>query len=222
MRHTLFVLAVALASPGLPIHGQSMLDVLRDSRLAGILMSTTRGAVQGAGPYQEATGSLRGADVLLRFGGIGVRGRLLSGDLGSGDPGLIGDFMSREVALIVGPRAIALEGGLGERTATVGDSVPEFGTLRFGLRSEWGLARGAVRISFSGGVLLRGTISNINLAERAGKDAEVSVLVQPSHRVPLFVQVGYRYETLDEPSVLNGWVEEVEGVLFMVGLRGWR
>lgn len=202
---------------------QSLGQIVREAHITGVLVGSERTIV--AGPLRETTtgtGTLKGVDGVLRFGGIGLRGRMLSGDLSGLGTTAENEFTLQEVAVAFGPRIFAVEGGARRRTGFPGDTSDKVSQLRADIRSEWTLTGGSVLVTLTAGIIANGTFSTLGELDPTGHDAEVTVLVQPVSSVPLFAQFGYRYESYDAPEVLTGRSEEMHGVWVGFGLRGWR
>jgi hypothetical protein len=159
-------------------------------RAGASILSTNRTVFLG-GASGKDQGTLSSFEFLARGDGNGVRVRLARGGF---DGGLAsGDLRQGDAMVMIGAQVFHVIAGYGRRAR--GTSLTEnfVGYGRAGAGTAIGLGSSGIMLEVAGGALF-GARSNLSDIASVGREGEVSVFYQLPRGLPLFAQLGYRYQ----------------------------
>jgi hypothetical protein len=184
-----------------------------DLRLGGVAMATSR-AAELAGATGTASGTMMGAEMSLRRGGLGVMARVLDGKLtaGSGSPAAA-EITDAEAGLLLGVPSFAVEGGYVRRAITGSFATSVYSFYKVGARL--GIEIGATGVSATVAAAAYFKAGN---QDGDGKVAETSLRYAP-HGFPIYVSIGYRLEQITLKSSAGDRPDELRGILLCAGVR---
>ena len=168
---------------------------------------------------QSGTGSLKGIEVLLRGGAVGLSARSLTGTFttqpsGAAQP----DVTSADVNLLLGPPAFTVSVGASKRALT---------NNKLGVTQVYTFGRVGAQMSFLiGGSGMRGQVGawgyvpSSTDADRMkiGGEGEGSIIYSPP-RIPIYLQLGYRTEVFTAKTLTTQTPEEVRGLRLGGGIQ---
>ena len=202
-------------------------------RVGGLAMNTRRHIEIGSGNIAQNSGTVTGAEFMLRGLGAGLSAHYAQGTFRpAASVTGYSDFRAADVRLLLGPRPFTVELGYARRalSSKLLDDPGEY-LATVGVRSQIDLGPAGFSIMVAGTVLGRiaaDTASTGSLATPSkkvgigGLAAETGVLYQAPRHLPLFGFLGYRYErfkTRVTAASNPGRREEMGGVVLEFGLR---
>lgn len=189
--------------------------------LGGMLLDARENRAVGAGDEAvtgRGEGKLAGGELLLRSSAVGLGGRYLVGDMDS-TRGLFvpGRVHIADARLILGPQAFAIEVGGMYRRVEADSSERQWFYGRVGGRSTFFIGASGVSVTFAGAYY---PYIYEDTEESGGRGWEGETAVRYSRRgIPLYVQLGYRYQTF-QPKTKNASPQsEISGLSLSGGLR---
>jgi hypothetical protein len=175
---------------------------------------------------QSGTGSLKGVDVLLRGGGIGLAVRSLTGSFNTtshcdatgcnATSGTQPDVTSADASLLLGPPAF---------TVWIGGSKRALTNTTLAVTQVYTFARVGAQMSFViGGTGMTAQVGGWGYAPaepdkmKIGGEGEGSIIYSPPH-VPVYLQLGYRTEVFTAKTLTTQTPEEVRGLRLGGGIQ---
>lgn len=191
-------------------------------RIGGMLLSSRQNVVSGAG-LDQASGSISGAEFLVRNEGVGLYGRYLTGKVGELSAlGPDGRFRMLDGRLMIGPPVFNLEGGVALRARSGSLAEPRDLLFRAGARSTIWLGPSGFSLTVAASALARSERPENSPNKKlriVGWEATTAVFYQLP-RLPIYAMLGYRYERLraSEEAAAPGR-EELSAIVLGAGLR---
>lgn len=192
-------------------------------QLGGIWLSAKENVKPGgssSAAISRGAGSLLGGDFLLRASGAGLAGRYVVGDL---DPSR-GTFPAHrlhlaDARLMIGPRSFALEGGANYRRLEISnpDSVRQWLSIRAGARSAIAIGASGLHTVLAGAYVPY-VVEDGGRSGGSGWEWEVG-LSYSRRGIPLYVSLGYRYQTFQPETTKDAPQSELGGVYLAGGLH---
>ena len=181
-------------------------------RVGGIMMNGERNSDFNKS-VQQGTGSVKGVEVILRGGGIGLSFRSLSGTFtatGSNVP----DVISADANLLLGPPAFTISVGASRRalSSTLGTRTFDFG--RAGLQMSFLIGGSGFRAQVGGW----GYVPADPDMMKIGGEGEAS-LIYTFPVIPIYLQAGYRTEVFTSKTASSETPEEVRGLRIGGGIQ---
>ncbi|HYC49920.1 MAG TPA: hypothetical protein VEB19_02305 [Gemmatimonadaceae bacterium] len=182
-------------------------------RVSGFMITGDR-ALEFANNVSTTTGSIRGADLLLRASGAGISLRVLSGEFGrqphitSADARVY--LLPKEFSIFIGAARRALWSDLNP------DAPATFDVGMGGISSTLNIGASGIRTNLTAAYYFPAGPSKERVKD--GMEGEASVMyVFPV--VPFFVQAGYRTEVFTQVDGTRFTPEIIRGVRFGGGLQ---
>jgi hypothetical protein len=175
---------------------------------------------------ESGTGSVKGVDLLLRGGGVGLAVRSLTGSFTtasfcdasgcSATSGAQRDVTSADASLLLGPPAF---------TVWLGGSKRALTNNALGATQVYTFARVGAQMSFViGGSGMTGQVGAWGYAPsdpkimKIGGEGEGSIIYSPPH-LPVYLQLGYRTEVFTAKTLTTQTPEEVRGLRLGGGIQ---
>ena len=179
-------------------------------RLGGFMVNGQRNAALNSA-VSQATGNVKGVEVLLRGTGAGVQVR--SSESAFGQPP---DVINADVSLILGPPAFSVFVGGAKRATTSSLGTNVFTYARVGLQMTFAIGGTGLRGQFGGWgfVPVPDDKDRLNLSG----EGEASILYA-TPKIPLFFQLGYRNEVFRSKTPSAATPEEVRGLRLGAGIQ---
>lgn len=205
----------ALVALGAVSHAQAQ---GADVRLGAVAMLVQRG-LAFEGQQGVAEGMLLGAELGLSPGVIGLRARVLGGELKPrGDSSRLAAIKLGDVDVRLGLRSgvVEIEGGVSRRAQQGELSTVTFNAARVGFRIEASAGRIPLYFAASGAYVPYLRSSNPPIS---GTAVEIETSLQlRSARLPIWLMIGYRLERRSLPGLSLEQPEQLAGILFGGGL----
>jgi hypothetical protein len=172
----------------------------------------------------SATGSLKGVEVLLRGGGVGLSFRSLTGSFSTpnsscascSNGGTQPDVTSADASVLIGPPAFTVFLGASKRALT---------DTSLGVTQVYTFGRVGAQMSFliggsgfSAQIGGWGYIPQSADAMKIGGEGEGSI-IYTMPKIPIFLQVGYRTEVFTSKTLTTQTPEEVRGLRLGGGIQ---
>ncbi|HWA57954.1 MAG TPA: hypothetical protein VG692_11915 [Gemmatimonadales bacterium] len=189
--------------------------------LGGLLLDTRENRLIGKGAAAvtgKGEGRLAGGELLLRASGIGLGGRYLVGDMDSSRGAFApGRQHIADARLIFGPQAFGIELGGMYRRIDADSTERQWFYGRVGARSTLFIGASGVAVTFAGAYY---PYIYEDTKESGGKGWEGETAVRYARRgIPLFIQVGYRYQTFQPDTKNRSPHIETSGITLEAGIR---
>lgn len=220
MRACLLALALAtgsslgaqMAGPVAPANAKPKSSSV-ELRVGGIMISGER-SYEFYNTVENATGSVKGVDFLLRGRAAGISFRSLSGTFGD-QP----NVTSADARLLLFPQVFSIVVGAGRRalwSELNADAPAQFDVGIAGISSTIGIGGTGLRTNINAAVYVPGGQTKDRI--KGGMEGEASLIYTPP-RVPLFVQLGYRTELFTSKGPNFETPEELRGIRVGGGLQ---
>jgi len=189
-------------------------------RIGFVAQSLRRQSAFDAGGTATGVGSLSGFELFARLEGVGLLARRSTGTIDANGHGLEGEYLLREVRLIIGPRVFSIEGGRLQRTGSYLNVEAAPTAWRGGIRSQWSIGGSGVVVTIGAGALFSklDTEGGAQFKLR-GHDLDAQALLQAPGHLPLYVLAGWRYERFDDLEASSARSEEASGPYLGIGVR---
>jgi len=188
----------------------------------GVIALSTRQNVLGSSGLIHNSGTLTGAEFLVRGSGPGLYGRYLTGGVGENSfRGPSGALRMAEARVMIGSGPFSVEGGVVLRARASSLAKPRDAMIRLGARSSIWLGPSGFSLSLSGGAL--GRADEAQGGKKwglVGWEATTALFYQAPRKLPFYGMLGYRYERIrSEASAPPVSREELSAIVFGVGVR---
>jgi hypothetical protein len=220
MRQALSCVVLLLLAPAVS-HAQKS-----EFRLGGLFLGMRLNAIGGT-PPTGLSSTVSGVEGMAQGDGVGLYGRYLNGSFSSSAGAAAGQVRSMEVRLIIGPPVFSLQAGYVRRDRTSPLSSQTDNLLLTGGRSSVRFGPSGLTLNLSLGAYVRsdsapepGSSSSGTKVGVVGWEAMSAVVYQAPRGIPLYFQLGYRFERIrSEEGYPPVRKEELSSIVFGVGLR---
>lgn len=188
----------------------------------GVMALSARQNVVGPSGFSHSSGTLTGAELLVRGDGPGLYVRYLTGTIGeSSFRGPSGALRMVDARVMVGTAAFSGEFGFALRARAGSFAKPRDELVRVGARSSIWLGPSGLSLSLSGAALGRGdTVERSRKWGLVGWEAMSALIYQAPRNLPLYAMLGYRYERIrTESNIPPVGHEELSSIVIGVGVR---
>ena len=188
----------------------------------GAMLLASRQNVLGTAGLDHSSGSIAGAEFLVRNDAVGLYGRYLTGEVGNlSARGTDGRLRMADVRVMFGAPIFSVEAGYTLRTRSGSLAKPRDNLIRGGVRSGVWLGPSGFSLSLSASALARadhnGDSKKVAIVGWEGLSA---LMYQAPKGMPFYLMLGYRYERLRteeaNPPIQR---EELSSIVVGAGFR---